>query len=75
MALFAYNAKNHTVSSLEDCLKECSRSARINSDCQSVNFEMKQGSGQVCELNAGTKEQYPELFRKRPGYIYYEQSI
>ncbi len=75
MALFSRIVKVYRGYSLERCVNACSSSARNYSDCQSINLEMKEGIGQICELNNGTKEQHPELFRKRPGFIYYEQSI
>ena len=74
MSLFS-QIVNSSVLSLERCMIQCSLIAKHHSACQSINFEMKEAMESICELNNGTKETYPDMFRKRPGFIYYELSV
>ncbi len=74
MALFHHTVESFIVQSIGGCLDKCSTSAEKNSDCRSINLGINKAGGWICELNNGTKEKYPELFRMRPGFIYYEQS-
>ena len=52
------------------CLARCNRDPQ----CRSVNYN-KQPTAGNCELNSATNQQYPDSYKPRTGWIYFENKV
>ena len=72
MALINYKSFSVKVKEISECLMECLQWINKGNVCDSFNVEARNdGKLRTCEINRQTKEQFPEAFVFREGYLYY----
>lgn len=70
-ALVNHVIKRVQVDSLQECVKHCIEQHKKDASHPCKSFNLAHVRPGICEVNAGTREEFPAAFKDKQGYQYY----